>query len=71
MLCSQLVLISQYYLHIQLKYNNLRNENYLPKCFTVAFACEKRSKRYVISFVDQPVGVALHPSFYCVLAFAK
>ena len=38
--------------------------------FPVVFACEKLSQHYFISFVDQLLGRALHPSFYCMLAFA-
>ena len=57
-------------LHKLLHYD-LGNENYFPQCFTVVLACKKLSQRYFISFVDQLVGRALHPSFYHMLAFAQ
>ena len=53
-------------LHKLLHYD-LGNENYFPQCFTVVLACKKLSQRYFISFVDQLVGRALHPSFYRML----
>ena len=56
-------------LHEFLHYD-LGHENYIP-CFTLVFACEKLSQRYIISFVDQLVREALHPSFYRVLTFVR
>ena len=57
-------------LHKLLHYD-LGNENYFLWCLTVVFACEKLSQHYFISFVDQLVNGALHPSFYRVIAFAR
>ena len=67
-----MALISQLYLHYINGYTMIWEMKIIsPNVLLLCLHVKNFPSIILLSFVDQLVGRALHPSFYCMLAFAQ